>query len=80
MVIPHGERCSQQTVEYATFTHDREGHHFFDDEISKDCLSASQALSGAVNLIADYSADEKRLIILWEAFFIKDSTATPALT
>jgi dipeptidyl aminopeptidase/acylaminoacyl peptidase len=53
----------KDTVEYATFTNDKNEHHFFDDELSKDYLSASQALPGAVNLIAGHSDDEKRLVI-----------------
>jgi len=53
----------KDTVEYASFTVDKEAIHFFDDQLSKDYLAVNQALPNTTNLIVSQSADEKRLII-----------------
>jgi dipeptidyl aminopeptidase/acylaminoacyl peptidase len=53
----------KDALEYATFTLDSQALHFFDDQLSKDYLAASQALPDMTNLIVSQSDNEKRLII-----------------
>jgi dipeptidyl aminopeptidase/acylaminoacyl peptidase len=50
-------------VAYATIAFDIREHHFFDDQLGKDYLAVSRALPDTINMIADKSADERRLII-----------------
>ena len=53
----------KDAVEYAGFTFDTAGLHFFDGQLEKDHLAVSQALPDTVNSIECTSADERRLII-----------------
>jgi dipeptidyl aminopeptidase/acylaminoacyl peptidase len=53
----------KDAVGYATFTYDATEPRFFDEEMNRDYLAAVRALPGKANIIADTSADEKRMII-----------------